>query len=292
LKTENAALDRTARTKASLMAGMEVKGTGPTGLEGIVPLEDEGVKDPARQKNGTPEKKEPGDFEKGIAGMLGSKEAREFMMAQAGAQLEMQYRDLFDELQLDPAKRDAVLEILKSRMASQIQDGMNLISGSQSAEDKKAAADRLAAAAKETEEKLKAALGPEAYSSFDRYEKSQPEREQLKVLNSMLKSKDLALNEAAETQLMDVLYKTRTEFRFDHDYHNPLNVTADAYSDGSIERFMQQQGELQTQVQEKVRSILTPEQFDVFVQSQKTQTEMMRMGMKMFQGTSGADGKD
>ncbi len=295
LKTENTSLSKAARIKANLLAGVDVKSKGPSGLEGIVPLEDEGLKDPSRKKpEGTGPTDKPGsDFGSGLAKMLKSKESLDFIKAQTGAQLELQYRDLFDDMKLDPAKRDAVLAILSSSTAAKMQDGLVLMDKSASLEDRKAAADRLTAAAKDAEAKLKEAMGDEPYKTFERYEQSQPEREQLKVLNSMLKEKNLALDEAAESKLMDAMFNERQAFKFDNDLSNPAGLSPDALTDAKVDRFVEQNTALQQQVQSKVKEILTPEQFELFVQSQKSRMESMRMGFEMFRiMEAAADAKD
>lgn len=296
LKEENASISKMARAKASKLGSVDIKSKGPTGLEGIVPLEDEGLKDPSRTKPEKPGAK-PGvklsDIKDGLADMMKNKDAQELIKAQTGAQLELQYRDLFDDMKLDPAKRDAVLAILKNRTSAQMEDSFVLMDKSATPEAKKAATDRLTAATAEAQAKLKEALGEEAYQTFDRYEKSQPEREHLKLLNSMLKDKNLALDEAAESKLMDAMYNERVNFKYDADLSNPRTVSPDALSDESVDRFVEQNTTYQQQVQAKVKDILTPEQFEVFVQSQKSQTEALRMGLQLLRGTDGgADGKD
>jgi hypothetical protein len=293
LKEENTALAKTARTKASLAAGLEVKSKGPSGLEGIVPLEDEGLKDPARPKEDSPAEEKRSPFEQGLAKMLKSKDTQELIKAQAGAQLELQYRDLFDDMQLSPEKRDAVLAILKERLAAQMKDGMAFMDKEVSAEEKKAAAERLAAASRTSEEQLKQALGDTEYQTFDRYEKSQPEREQLKVLSSMLKDRKLALDDATETQLMDAMFNARQNFKFDSDLSNPATLSPEAMSEAGINRYVEQNTLLQKEIADKVKPILSPEQFEVFQQSQKSQAEAVRMGLEMFRGSGGGtDGKD
>ena len=295
LKKENASVTKMARTKASGLSSVDIKSKGPTGLEGIVPLEDEGLKDPARPKPepGTKPGVKLSDIQNGLTEMMRNKDAQELIKAQTGAQLELQYRDLFDDMKLDPAKRDAVLAILKNRTSAQMEDSLVLMDKSASAADKKAATDRLTAATADAQAKLKEALGEESYQTFDRYEKSQPEREHLKLLSSMLKDRNLALDEAAESKLMDAMYTERVNFKYDADLSNPRTVSPDALSDESVDRFVEQNTAYQQHVQAKAKDILTPEQFEVFVQSQKSQTEALRMGLQMLRGTDGgADGKD
>ena len=279
---ERNALAKTARGKTGLIAGMEIKEDGPRGLKDLgIPLDEDGENEaPAsRAKNpGDKEPSVPGDMMK----MMRDPAMQEMIRAQAGAQLEMEYRDLFDLLTLDDKKRENVMGVLKSRLSSQLELGMKAMDKGATPEARAKASDELAAAMEESTAKLKGELGGD-YGKFERFEKSKPEREQLKVLGSMLKDKGLDLDEATESRLMDTMYTERQAFKFDHDLSDMSRAAPEKVSPESVDRYLEQNAVLQQQIQGKAKDILSQDQYDVFLKSQENQQQMMQMGLKMWQ---------
>ena len=294
LSKERDTLARTARLKTGLLAGMEVKGDGPTGLTDKlkdlgIPLEEE------EKGRGKSAAKVPGEKSTEGAGalpdmmkMMRDPAMRDMLRAQTGAQLDLQYRDLFDTMGLDEAKREKVLGLLKERLSAQMDVGFKATDKQLTGEQRKEAAAALEKTTAELNEKLKEALGEE-YGKFDRFEKSAPEREQLKLLNSMLKDSGLALDEATETKLMDAMYSERQAFKFDADFSDASKMEPNAVSRQQMDRYLAQNAELQQKIQEKAKAILSAEQFTQFVKSQENQQQMMQLGLEMFRKMSGEE---
>lgn len=299
LAKERDALARTARLKTSLLAGMEVKGDGPTGL--LDKLKDLGIPlEPEDKKEEKPKGKTPG--EKDTAGalpdmmkMMRDPAMRDMVRAQTGAQIELQYRDLFDVMGLDDGKREKVLGLLKDRLSAQMDLGFKIPDKEMTGEQRKAAAADLEKATADVNARLKESLGDE-YGKFERFEKSAPEREQLKLLNSMLKDKGLVLDEATETKLMDAMYNEREAFKFEEDLSGAAKLAPEAISREQMDRYLAQNAELQQKIQQRAKEILSAEQHEQFVKSQENQQQMMQLGLEMMRKMSGGEtapgGKD
>ena len=116
---------------------------------------------------------------------------------------------------------------------------------------------------------------------------SQPERQQLNTLNGLLKDKGIALSEDAESKLMDTMFKERTNFKYDVDLSDQKTMDPAKFTAENLTRFQEQQAVLRGQILSKVEPILTPDQLEVFRESQEQQAAMEKMGMEMAQKMMG-----
>lgn len=274
------ALEKAARLKVSLAAGTEVDPKGPRGLGDLVPPDAPPDSSPDKSKDKAPDAS-PGGV---MAEMMKNPAARDALKAQTRAQLENEYRDLFDSLGLDETTADAVMKLVTDRAFAQMDSAFAMSSGSP--EEKAAAAAALKAESDKAEAALKEKLGPN-YASFEKFEKSAPERQQLKMVKSAFKDKGLDFDEATEAKLMDSLYETRSNWKFEHDYSNPANLSPDSLNEEALNRYAEENAKMQESVETKVREFLSPEQFDAFRAAQKQQQEMMQLGLKMSRGMFG-----
>lgn len=274
------ALQKAARLKVSLAAGTEVDPKGPRGLGDLVPPDASPDSAPDKSKDKAPDAS-PGGV---MAEMMKNPAARDALKAQTRAQLENEYRDLFDSLGLDEATSDAVMKLITDRAFAQMDSAFAMSSGSP--EEKAAAAAALKADTDKAEAALKEKLGPN-YASFEKFEKSAPERQQLKMVKSAFKDKGLDFDETTEAKLMDSLYETRSNWKFEHDYSDPANLSPESLNDEALNRYAEENAKMQESVETKVREFLSPEQFDAFRSAQKQQQEMMQLGLKMSRGMFG-----
>ena len=107
------------------------------------------------------------------------------------------------------------------------------------------------------------------------------------MVKSAFKDKGLDFDEATEAKLMDSLYETRSNWKFEHDYSNPANLSPDSLNEEALNRYAEENAKMQESVDTKVREFLSPEQFDAFRAAQKQQQEMMQLGLKMSRGMFG-----
>jgi hypothetical protein len=291
-RVERDKLSRRAMLAGGMRSGVVISEDGPTGLSekakelGIKLEDEEDEKEAAGRKKNAPGEKSTDLEAPDMAKLLRDPAMREAIRAQTQAYLEFEYAGLFDLMGLDETKQDAVLKILKDRTDKQTDLGLKAVDPKTSPADRETAAADYAKFTAESEANLKELLG-DNYSKFERFEKSEPEREQLKTLNSMLKEQNLALDETTETKLMDAMYNTRREFRFDNDLSDTATVAPNDLSAETVDRYVQQNEELQQQIQAKAKEILTPEQFEVFIKSQTNRQQVEQLGIQMLRQMTG-----
>jgi hypothetical protein len=304
MTAEKERFERSAReniNKLTLASGAEIKSSGPTGL--TEQLKDLGITlndEEKKEADKKPPAKVPGDLTPSsegpdLAKLLKDPAMRQTLRAQADAQLELIYRDFFKEMNLDENKRDAVLAILKERQGAQTDLGLSVFDTALSSTERKAVAEKLSRSAKEAESKLKDLLGSE-YPTFEQFEKSAPEREQLASLGSMLKEKELPLDETTKKKLMDIMFQERQAFKFERDLSDLKTVNPDNLTEAAIDRYMAENSKLQQQVQTKVKPLLSGEQYEQFLKAQENQQHAAQMHLHWLRQLSGggkdADAKD
>lgn len=217
----------------------------------------------------------------------------DMMKVQMRSGIEMLYNDLFDLMELDDSTRDAVMKILVERSTAGMDMGFAMMAGSDISDEESArTAEEVAALHKESESQLKELLGSEGYVIFERYEKSQPERQQLKVLSSQLRTAGMPLSEDAEASLMDAMFEERMDFKYDVDFPDQ-NTALDpsAMTKPHSDRYFEQQEQLQKKVILRAESILSPEQMDVFRAALEQQRAFEKMSMEMGLKMLGRDGE-
>jgi hypothetical protein len=281
--------------RIALASGGAIKASGPTGiLEQLkdlgIRMEDEDGKKPGSDLKEPGEKSAPpeaGDMAK----LLRDPAVRQAMRARADAQLELIYGDYFKKLGLDETKRDALLAILKERQGTQTDLGLSVFDKKQSPAERKAIAEKLSRSAKEAGSKLREMLGKD-YAAFEQFEKSAPEREQMAFFSSMLKEKNIALDEAGEKKILDVVFQERQAFKFDHDLSDVKALQPEALTEAAVDRYMEQNAKLQQQVQAKVKPLLSAEQYDIFLKAQENQQQTAQMQLEWLRQLAGGHGAD
>jgi len=284
LTQERDVLRITAGKKIALSSKTEVKSDGPEGLgpEHAKELAEE-TRDKTKPGEAAAEAKNP------MAEMMKDPAMKEMIKQQMRSSMDLLYRDLFDMLGLGSDKQDQLSKLLADRSSAGMDLGLAMMGGKKpSKEEMKEKTDALKAQTDVSDKAIKDLLGEDAYSKFEVYEKSQPERQQLKALSGQLKDKGLTLSEQAETQLMDAMYQERTNFQYDVDLGDQKDFNMDKFTQENMERYAGQQAALQEKIFARAGTILSPEQLSVFAESQKQQAAMakagMEMGMKMMKG--------
>lgn len=279
---ERDAYQKTATKKLALSAKTDVKAEGPEGLgpEHAEALAGEQLGKEKGKPKETPEVL--GGMGEAMQEMMKDPRMMEAIKSQARSQVDLMYRDLFDLLGLDEDKQSQLSKLLADRTSAGMELGMAMMGGAKTDKDTlKKMGEDLKKAQAASDQALKDLLGEEAYSKFDRFEKSQPERQQLNTLNSQLKDKGLGLTAEAESQLMDAMYQERTNYKFEQDFADQSNFDPDTFNEAAVQRYNEQQIELQAKVLQRAQGILNAEQLEIFRQSQEQAAAMQKMGMEM-----------
>jgi hypothetical protein len=213
--------------------------------------------------------------------MFSDPKMRDVMKSQARMGIDMMYRDLYDLLDLPEPQRSQFEKLINEKATAGMEAAFAMMGGDKSPEERKAAAEEVKKLVDETDTKIKDLLGQEDYDKVKRYEDSQMERMQLKTFTGMLTSKDLSLDEATESKLMDAMFQERTKFPFASDYIDQQNPDISRFTPENTERFNEEYTQLNDRIAKRAESILSPQQFEVFRESQTQQVNMIKMQMEM-----------
>ncbi len=294
-KLESASQERevlrlTAQKKLALGAKTEVKSDGPEGLGAehaqALAEEAQGEEKPAAAAE---EKKNPMSA---MAEMMKDPAMREVMKGQMRSQVDFMYRDLFELLGLEPEKQQKLSKLLLDRMSAGMEVGLSMAGGVKpSAEEMKKRGEAMKVANAASEVAIKELLGENSYGQYERFEKSQPERQQLSALNGQLKDQGIGLSEEAESKLMDAMYQERSNFKFDVNFADQQSLDPTQLTEENVNRYQEQQATLRGQVLAKAEGILTAPQLEVFRKSQEQQAAMEKMGLQMGVKMMGASKK-
>ena len=130
---------------------------------------------------------------------------------------------------------------------------------------------------------IKALLGDENYSLFQTYEKSIPDRMAVSQLETQL-GDTMPLNLDQKSLLISAMSEERQGFKFTTDLGNQSNPSPDMmsrFTEENINKYLQEQDQLNQRYLARAQQILTPEQYTAYEKSLKNQQEMAKMGMKM-----------
>ena len=163
--------------------------------------------------------------------------------------------------------------------------------GDKTPEEREAAAAAVKKLMTESEAKIKDLLGKEDYARVKSYEDSQLERQQIKAFSTSLATKDLNLDEATEAKLMDVMYQEREKFPFASSYVDQQNPDITRFTPENSERFNDEYTSLNESIASRAAGILSPQQLEVFRESQTQQVNMIKMHMEMGAKMFGAEQK-
>jgi hypothetical protein len=234
-----------------------------------------------------------GEMAAGFAKMMATNpKMREMLKSQFRAGIDFVYRDLYGLLDLKEPQRSILEKLIKKKGSIGLEAALDLMDGNKTAEDRKAAAAEVKAKMAELDGQIKDLLGKEDYEKMTRYEDSTLERQQLTAFDTMLKSKDMRLDESTEARLMDVMYREREKFPFIGSYMDHRNPDILRFTVENSARFSSEYAQVNESIAKQAASLLPAEQLEVFRESQEHQMNAINMELgvaaRMF---SGADNK-
>jgi hypothetical protein len=217
----------------------------------------------------------------GLVKMMEDPKMRDAFKAQARMGIDMVYRDLFDLLNLQEPKRSELEKLISEKAAAGMEIGFSMLGTKKTPEEIKAASAELVAKNKEMDNKIKALLGEEDFNKVQRYEDSTNERMQLKTFSGMLASKNLEIDEATESRLMDAMYDERKNFPFASEFSSQHNPNMGRFTADNMTRFGEEYGQMSESVVNRAAGILTAPQLEVFKESQTQMATMVQMHIEM-----------
>jgi hypothetical protein len=207
-------------------------------------------------------------------GLFGGRDANEYLtfMTEKWA---VEYLELLERMGVEKQKRDATMAILRYDKFNE-NEFLFPIMDAKSSDDQRAKA--YASYMKHCEDmnrRLMSVLG-DKYPQFDRYQKCAEERSQMQWFRLDLKNKTLGLDTETESKLIDVMFDTRSIFKFDADLTDTRKLPPGDLPVATVDRYIEQFADLQRQIQPQAKTLLSAEQFEVFVSHQAAYLRMKR----------------
>ena len=215
----------------------------------------------------------------GTARKMWDNPAGKSMMSQgAKMAVAMMYQEFVDGLNLSKVEEEHFKDLLGKEVSDQQELGMKMLGANE--EERKALAGELEKSGKETEADIKKFLNSEEdFKSFTDYKNHLPERQQLDGIRTAMTTKGVPLDADTETQLVDAMYRARTESKAP-DLSG--SGAMDELAKGNIVETFEKSWDVQQEALRKETSkILNETQMTAFQEYQKQAKEMQLMGLKM-----------
>ncbi|MBN2162465.1 MAG: hypothetical protein JXR25_08565 [Pontiellaceae bacterium] len=201
------------------------------------------------------------------------------------------YADMIEYLDLNPEETKYFMDLLMFRQMKQVDMAMKVMSGQLSDEDKAAMQKDIDAAQVTFKEEMAKFLNStEDYAEFEYYEKTMGERMMLSQMDQDLGGSGAELSDDTYRELLGIMHDERESFDFTSDLTNQQNtdLSPERFSRQNLQNFANDMHQLNTAICEKAQPILSTEQYEAFVSSLKSFTEVqisqLEMAASMFGG--------
>ncbi|MGD0016712.1 MAG: hypothetical protein ABSC38_04235 [Verrucomicrobiia bacterium] len=226
------------------------------------------------------------NFFAGLSGMMKNPQMKEMVRAQQKMVIDQTYASLSKYLNLSADQLDALKNLLLERQMAMVDSGLAAMSGSES--ERKQAVEDTKAIKAEYDQKIKDLLSPQDYQTFQDYEKTASERVQIQMFKGTLPA-DAALTDQQENDLITAMYEARKDLPSSSLLNN-RNSDPSQLTEERIAETMKQMEQLQQVYADRAKGILTPSQYEQFIQWQQQMSAMQAAAMKMAQQMFGNKG--
>lgn len=222
-----------------------------------------------------------------MADIMKSPEMKEMMKVTMATMAEKTYGKFITAARLSPEQASALKDLLVDRQLASVDAGFSLVSGEGDPAKLQEQIEKLKNATAAVDEQIKQLLGPETYSRFQEYDKTQTER---MTLGSFKDASPLGatLSPAQEEQLVAVMKEERENFKFSVNLNSEALAAGDsaaALSPEKWQQYGQELGRLNQRYVARAKDILSPEQLEAFekflAQQQQAGLASMQMGAKL-----------
>ncbi len=224
----------------------------------------------------------------GLAEMFKSPEMKEMIKTQQkaviGPIIDKSYSSFFQQMNMNAEQTTHLKDLLEKKMLGPSEVGVALLDGSLDQTKREELMKKVKDDTEAINAQIKQFLGDQNYQQFEAYEKVLPERMQVGTFKDQMTVAGTPLAPAQENQLIQAMSEERQNFKFTTDYTDQSKINGNLtefFTEERLNQFAQEKAELDKRSLARVQQILTPEQFEAFEKSQKTQRDMQMMGMKM-----------
>jgi len=211
-----------------------------------------------------------------------------------GGLVDKNYGAFATSLGLSPVQTAGLKDLVVQKSLIDAQTGMSLLSGDLDSDKRKEIVQQAKTDKEAVDAQIKQYLGDDAYTQFQTYEKTIPERMSVNMFKDQLASGPNALGADQETQLIQSLSELRQNFKFTTDYADQSKMNGDLasfFTDDKLAQFQQEKMQLDQQYVEKAKGILSADQLPEFERFLISQRDMQSAGMKMAQSLFGGKPK-
>lgn len=217
-----------------------------------------------------------------LAQMMNAPGMKEVIKQQQLAQLDMTYGGLFHKFHLNDAEKQDLKNLIAERVQAESDLGVQLMGGSLSAAESKAAVSALKNLKDANDQKIRTFLNNEGdYQMFQSWEGSKGDRMLLTLGKGAFAGVGEPLSGAQEDQLVAAMAGARTRRQDVPDLSKIENMSPSNMSPAMLERVLSSFDVQAQEVYAAAASFLTPKQLDALKSMQAQQKTMQEAGMKM-----------
>jgi hypothetical protein len=231
----------------------------------------------------TTNKKPEAGFGKMMANMMKDPAMRQFIRDQQRTMVDQLYSPFVKKLGLSPEDADKFKNLLADQMVSGADKAAALFDGGNSANQAEALKS-MQADQKANEQQIHDLLGDDGFAQYQEYQKTASERMQLNAFRQQAGA-DYSLTDQQTEQLLTFMSEEKQAASANGQIppgqsQQQAGLQA-ALSDDQSEKLLQNQEAINQRVYDRAQAILSPDQLSAFGKFQKSQLQMMRMGMSM-----------
>jgi RNA polymerase sigma factor (sigma-70 family) len=222
-----------------------------------------------------------------MADMLKSPEMKEMMKSTFALMTEKTYAKFFATANLSAEQTTALKDLLVNRDLAGMDAGLSAMSGENDPAKRQEQAEQVKNATAAIDEQIKQLLGPETYTRFQDYDKTQSERVTIASFKDGSPAGE-TLNATQEEQLVAAMKEERENFKFAIDMKAQGRATGDyasAFTPEKMQQYSQELDRLNQRYLARAKDILSPEQLDAFgkflTKQQQAGFASMQMGAKL-----------
>jgi len=172
---------------------------------------------------------------------------------------------LAEQLHLSDPQREDLKKLLTTRQSIMWDQLLTpMLTGEVDENSMPAAGKAIRQGIEENKAQLQALLGADGFSTYEYYEKTQPEREQVQKLGSKFAESEQPMTAEQQTQLLAAMTDERAKFKFTNNLDDPLQMNLDNwyenFSDDKLSQYGEEAQQLNALKIERARGILNPEQ--------------------------------
>jgi hypothetical protein len=220
--------------------------------------------------------------------MMDNPQMQEMVRSQQEGMLKVQFGSLFERLNLAPEVLETFKKLLVDKQMAAVDMGLAMMGGGMSDEEMTTAMADIEEAHKELDEVILDLVGQEAFDLYKGYEETVGQRMQVSSLRTALADTPNPITTELEDRLVNIMVEEQEGFDFTRNLADQdSSFTPDKLTDEMIDTFVDEQNRLNTQILDRARAILTPEQLEQFGDVMEQQLNMMSMGMRMARGMFG-----